>query len=158
MPIARPHGVFSTGFDLVDGEGVVASFDGSSWRERGEVHVADRTWDLRREGGRRFVLADQGGEVATLERVSWWSGAWRLDHNGRSLPLTKPSIWSRTYRLTAGDAVVGEVRPASVWRRESEVRMPPDLPVHVQVFVVAVVLTLWRREQSSASAGATAGG
>ena len=158
MSTTRPHSTFRNGFDLVEGGDVVGSFDGSNWRERGRVHAGDRTWELRREGGGRFVLSDQGGDVATAERVRWWSAAWQVDYNGRTLPLTRASMWGRAYRLTDGDQVVGEVRPTGVWTRECHVRMPPELPVHVQVFVVAVVQTLWRRQQSAASASAVAGG
>ena len=151
---AKPHGALRHGFDLVDSAGAtVAAFASSVWRENGQVRIGDRFWELRNQGSRRFTLEGQAGTLAVAERASYWSGAWRVSAGDRTYELVKPSWRSRRYDVRAGGVTVGELRPMGVFGSKAEVDLPDDMPPPVQVFVVAVVMTLWRREQNSAAPG-----
>jgi hypothetical protein len=158
MVIVQPHGSFKRGFDVLDEGGpTVGSFEGSPWREGGRIRAGGQEWEFRRERYRRLVLARSEGEYAAAERVSAWSGRWELTTGGRTYGLAKAAWYSRRYELRVGDAVVGELHPRGVFGNRADVLLPPELPPAVQVFVVAVVMTLWRREQSAAAGAAAAG-
>jgi hypothetical protein len=157
MLLVQPQGSFRRGFDLLDPAGaVIGSFQGSPWREGGRIHAGGQEWEFRRERYRRLVLALPQGEYAAAERVSAWAGRWSLTAGGRSYELAKAAWYSRRYELRAGDAVVGTLRPRGLSSTKADVDLPAELPPAVQVFVVAVVLTLWRREQASAAGAAAA--
>jgi hypothetical protein len=53
--------------------------------------------------------------------------------------------------------VVGELHPRGLSGSRADVALPPALPPAVQVFVIAVVMTLWRRENNAAAGAAAAG-
>lgn len=158
MSRVRPHGSWRHGFDLLDEPGApVGSFEGSPWREGGRIRAGGQQWEFRRERSRRLVLAGPRGEDAAADRVSAWSGRWRLSAGGRTYELAKAAWYSRRYQLRAGDAVAGELTPRGVFRSKADVTLPPELPPAVQVFVVAVVMTLWRRDDAAAGGAAAAG-
>jgi hypothetical protein len=160
MLLVQPHGSFGKGFDVLDESGpTVGSFEGSPWREGGRIRAGGQEWEFRRERYRRLVLAapQDGGEYAVAERISAWTGRWQLSAGGRTYELAKTAWYSRRYELLAGDAVVGELHPRGVFGNKADVTLPPELPPAVGVFVVAVVMTLWRRDQNAAGGAAAAG-
>ena len=159
MPTVRPHGAYNNGFELLDDAGrELGSFHGSAWRERGEIKVPGEIAGFRRDGGRHFVLDGRGGELAAAGKPSFWSGRWLLEAGGRTYELVKPSWLSRSIELRLDGEVVGSVQPKGVLSGKAAVDLPAELPPAVQVFVVAVVLTLRRREEAAAGTAAAAGG
>jgi hypothetical protein len=158
MATVRPHGTFKNGFDLLDAAGrELGSFHGSAWRERGEINTGGEATRFRRDGGRRFALdGPGGGELAAAHKPSIWSGRWVLQAGGQTYELAKRSWLSRSYELRRGGRVVGSAQPKGAFSGKAAVDLPAELPPAVQVFVVAVVLTLWRRESGAAGAGAAA--
>lgn len=148
-----PRGAFRNGFDLVDDSGrTVGGFAGSAWRENGEIQIGDERWEFRRERSKRFALAGPQGTYATAERTSLWTSAWQVAVGDRHYQLTKPSAWARRYDVRAGDRVVGELSPKGVFSTKTEVNLPADMPPPIQVFVIAVVITQWRRDNASSAA------
>ena len=159
MPTVRPHGTFKNGFDLLDDAGrELGSFHGSAWRERGEITAGGEVAGFRREGGRHFALDGPGGELAAADKPSIWSGRWVVRAGERTYELAKRSWLSRSFELRRGGQVVGSVQPRGVFSGGAAVDLPAELPPAVQVFVAAVVLTLWRRESAAAGAAAASGG
>ncbi|HYT10955.1 MAG TPA: hypothetical protein VEL73_09885 [Mycobacteriales bacterium] len=157
MLVVAPHGSFRNGFDLLDeAGGPVGSFRASPWRESGDVRVGDRVWRLHTVGRRRFVLDGSDGMLASADKPSPWSARWRLTTGDQTYELTKRSWRSRGFELRGRGQMLGEVRPRSAFSGKAVADLPAELPPPVQVFVVAVVLALWRREQASAAAGTAA--
>jgi hypothetical protein len=157
MLVVQPRGTWRRGFDVRDGSGaVLGAFEGSPWREGGRIRAGGQEWEFRRERSRRFVLAGPQGEWAAADRVSFWSGRWQVSTGGRTYELVKAAWYSQRFRLRAGGVVVGELSPRGVFGNKADVTLPPELPPAVQVFVIAVAMTLWRREQSAAAGGAAA--
>lgn len=148
----QPHGTFKNGFDLVGSTGLlVGVFDGSAWRERGRVVVGAEEWEFRRDGGRRFALVGPGGEQASADRVSFWADKWRFTLGGRPYDLVKPSWKSRRLELRVGDQPVAVFSPQGMFGTKADVELPADLPPAVGVFVVAVVITVLRRQEAAAA-------
>ena len=151
-----PRGVFRNGFDLVDEAGRnLGGFAGSAWRETGEIQIGDERWEFRKQRSKRFALAGPQGTYATAERTSVWSSVWQVAVGNRLYELTKRSWFSSGYEVRVGDQVVGTLNPKGVFGSKAAVDLPTDMPPPVQVFVIAVVMTQWRRDSAAATAAAS---
>jgi hypothetical protein len=152
----RSRGTWRRGFEVLDPAGMlVGSFEGSPWRENGRILAAGADYDFRRERSRRLVLVGSRGPEAAADRPSFWSGRWEVSAGGRTYELAKAAWYSQRFQLRAGGAVAGELTRRGVFGNKAEVSLPPELPPAAQVFVIAVVMTLWRRDDSASSAGPT---
>jgi hypothetical protein len=151
-----PRGAFKNGFDLVDGSGrTVGGFDGSAWREGGRIAIGDESWDFRKQRSKRFELAGPQGTYATAQQTSMWSTKWHVAVGDQLFELAKRSWLSSDYEVSVGDRVVGSVDKKGVFSSKAQVSLPADMPPPVQVFVIAVVMTQWRRDGAAAAASAS---
>jgi hypothetical protein len=154
----EPLGAFKHGFDLIGPDGPVGGFRGSVWRESGDILVGPQQYRFRREGGRRFRLGGPQGEVAVATRRGRFSGPWLLDVGGKEYELARAGrFFGRRYVLRRNGETRGSVE-AGRWggRRGSTAELPATMPAPVQAFVVAIVITMWRRDDTSAGGGAAA--
>jgi hypothetical protein len=150
-----PLGVFKNGFDLVDGDGRrLGGFRGSVWRENGEIVAGERRYAFQRAGRRHFELVEKGQAEAVADRPSFWGGSWTIEAGERRYELARGGWLTRRYDLLRDGEKVGQVAPRGWGSRGGDADLPAELPVAAQAFVVAIVLTLWRREEASASSGA----
>lgn len=79
---------------------------------------------------------DDDESVATIHRA--------LD---MGVMLRAVSLWRSEYQLLDlldSERIVGSIRPAGALRRGVEATLPDDLPLEVRVFILWVVLLLWR--------------
>jgi hypothetical protein len=156
MIVARPRGVLTSGFDLVDDAGaVLASLEGSWWREGGTVRSGAGTWEVRRDGWAGFRLLRGEDAEATARSLGMFRTSLEVQHQGRTYLLKRPSAFRRPYAVWEAGTQVGSVAPTSAFSNAAAVDLPASMPVHVQVFVVAVVVTQWRRQQSAAASAST---
>ena len=149
MRLAKPHGLLTSGFDLVADEAVLATMQGSFWREGGSVRVGDDSWDLRREGWSNFRLVRNGVDEAVARAQGFFRSRFEVDHGGRTYQLAQPSVWRRAYAVLEAGVEVGTIEPTSVWTNAAAVRLPDTMPLQLQVFIVGVVAIQWRRAQDS---------
>jgi hypothetical protein len=155
MILAKPRGLLTSGFDLVGGDVLLATMEGSSWREGGRVRVGDDAWELRRQGWSRFRLVRHDLDEATARPRGLLTSSFEIDHAGRTYQLVRPSVWRRAYAVLDHGVEVGSVEPTSAFTNAAAVRLPDAMPLQLQVFIVAVVAIQWRRSQASASASTT---
>ncbi len=93
--------------------------------------------------GHTYGMADDAGTtVATADRVGRKS--WTVQAGGVSYTFRRPSIWRHEEELLSEGRRMGSVKRNSMWRSDTVADLP-GLPVPVQVFVLAVVLTVWDR-------------
>ena len=151
MILARPHGLLTSGFDLVGGEVPLATMEGSFWREGGRVHVGNDVWELRRQGWSTFRLVHNDVNEAVARRRGFFRNSFEIDHAGRAYQLVQRSIWRRTFTVLDGGVEVGSIEPTSVWTNAAAVRLPDTMPLQLQVFIVGVVAIQWRRAQASSA-------
>jgi hypothetical protein len=96
-----------------------------------------------------YVMADDADTtIATADRVGRKN--WTVQAGGVSYEFRRPSIWRHEEALLADGHRVGSVNRKSVWRSDTVADLP-GLPVPVQVFVLAVVLTVWDQAAAAAS-------
>jgi hypothetical protein len=78
--------------------------------------------------------------------------SWTVEADGRTYEFRRASWWRQEEELHSGGLPVGSVRRKSIWRGDAVADLP-GLPLPVEVFVLAVVLTKWDAESYVATAG-----
>ena len=149
MSLAKPHGVLTSGFDLVGDDMLLATMEGSFWREGGSVRVGNDVWELRGQGWSTFRLVRSDIDEAVARRQGSFKNSFKIDHAGRTYQLVQRSIWRRTFTVLDGGVEVGTIEPTSVWTNAAAVRLPDAMPLQLQVFIVGIVAIQWRRAQDS---------
>ena len=151
MSTARPEGLLSNGFELVEDTGeVTATLDGSFWSGQGTVVVEGQEWSMERRFRGDVELVDGDEVVASARRQGILSTRWSVAYDGRVLSLAKAGMFTRAYSVDAEPGgPVGQVRPNGMFSRGADVSLPPEMPAHVQVLVVALVMAEWRRAASA---------
>jgi hypothetical protein len=153
---------FSHDFTVFDHTGQpVAQADLSSWRERTKLDIGGTHYDAsaQKREAKEFLLENESGQrVAVVEKVeppSTWKDRFPFEHGGNRYELRKES--TKAYVIAReGVGSVGSVRLEGGWfSREWTVDLPEELPLEVKVFLVWVVVVLWRRERVAAASGAT---
>lgn len=122
-------------------------------REGGELVVGGRRYELRREGwaSGAFQLLHDGVVVAQAHKPSAFSNRFEVRHDGRGYELVRSGWWTRRFELRRDGQTIGQITPHHPFTRRSAVTLPPDLPLPVQVFLMGLVVLMWRREASAAA-------
>jgi hypothetical protein len=159
---AVPDGWFSYDFTVFDrGETPVARADLANWRETAKLEVGGTHYEAHRKGwaNGEFVLETEDGRVvAVAEKPSAWKDRFVFEHGGNRYELKKESAWRSAFVLSCdGVGLVGSIRQKGFFNRELTVDVPEELPLEVRVFIVWLVIILWKREASSAAATPGAG-
>lgn len=146
--IAEPQGIASRRYSIVrDGEPVsdisVPAFGPST-----AAPIAGRMYRLRRAGllRERFTLeqASMAAPVARVIQGDPFRRDYTVEVGARRLSLRAESPLHSGYLLLEGGRTVGALRPAGALRRSVEADLPDDLPLEASVFLVLVILLLWR--------------
>ena len=151
---ATPRGWFSWNFLVSEGENDVADIRLAMLREAGELVVQDRTYRVNREGimSGAFVLHEGDQEIARAEKPSAFRRWFQVRHDGKDYMLGAESAFRRKFVLKYGDEPVGSVYPANAFTRKCIVDLPADIPLPVRVFMVWLVIILWKRDSDSGAA------
>jgi hypothetical protein len=161
---AVPDGWFSYDFTVFDRSGTpVARAELSNWRESAKLEVEGTRYKAHRKKGwvsRELVLEKEDGlVVAAAKKPSAWKDHFVFEHGGNRYELKKESVWRSAFVLLRdGASLVGSVRRKGFFKGEWTVDVPEELPLEVRVFVVWLVVLLWKREDSSAAAAASTAG
>jgi hypothetical protein len=133
-----------------DGESL-ADIDLSSWREKGNLIVANSAYRVYREGlcSGAFVLESNGTAVARAHKPSAWTRRLVIEIGGAQFELKPESAFTRGFRLLKGKTTIGTLSPASMWSRKINVELPEDMPLLTRAFVVWLTVLLWRREANA---------
>ena len=152
MLTATPHGLFSWGFTVRQDGNTIADIDPSWFGERAEIRAGGQTYAAYREGllAGTFVLQSGERALARAQKVSAFARAFAVDLAGRPLELKATSVWGREFRLFEGGVPVGRIGPAGWFGRQAVIDLPPDVPLPAQLFLLWLVLVLWRRADAAA--------
>ena len=112
-------------------------------------------YELKRQhwSGGPFLLECHGSVLLRAHKPSAFKRSFELKHGRERFTVAAESMWSRAYVLRQGSRVLGRVERTSWWSQRAEADLPEDLPLIFRVFVVSLVLLMWRREQGAAIAG-----
>jgi hypothetical protein len=153
MLTANPRSWFSWDFTLAQDGKSLANIDLSSWREKGDLTVANSSYRVYREGicSGAFILESNGKIVARARKPSAWTRRLLIEIGGTQFELRPKSALTRGFRLLKGEQVVGTLSPASIWSRKINVELPEDIPLLTRAFVVWLTVLLWRRDANAAA-------
>ena len=151
-----PEGWFSYDFTVFDRGGTpVARGDLSNWRETAKLEVGGERYEAHRKGRRskEFVLEKEDGQVVAMaEKPSAWKSPFVVEHGGNRYELDKESGWKSTFILRSdGVGQVGSVRSEGVFKRGWIAELPEELPLEAKVFIVWLVVLLWKQAASAAA-------
>jgi len=110
-------------------------------------------YELKRQhwSGGAFLLECNGSVLLRAHKPSAFKRSFELKHGRERFTVAAESMWSRAYVLRQGSRVVGRIERPSWWSRRAEADLPEDLPLVFRVFVVSLVLLMWRREHGAAA-------
>lgn len=150
---AVPTGIFSSRFLLQQEDQLLGEFDPSVWRDKARLELEDGTYELYREGQFKgdFVLDLNGKIVARATKPSAFRGIFTVELSNRHLILRKRSIWSRDFVLFDGEKEIGAIRPRGVFNRRTNIELPSEWPVSLQIFVFWLAFLIWKRENAAAA-------
>jgi len=152
---AVPKAWFSWDFDIVDpAGGTVANVDMSAWGEKATFAIGDRTYRMYREGmmSGAFLLEGEGTVLVRAAKPSAFRHSFDVEYKGRRYTLSRRSAWGTEYVLREESRDVGSVARDTWFGRKATVNLPQELPAAVQVFLVVLVLFLWKRDTNAAAA------
>jgi hypothetical protein len=140
---------------VIDLDGTqVAVWDGSMWKVGGSFELEGERYTVRANmwGSTYGMARADGTPVATARHVG--RKRWTVEAGDQTYEFQRASLWRADQELRSGGQRAGSVRRTSMWRTDAVADLP-GLPLPVQIFVLAVVLTVW--SESHASAAGTAG-
>ncbi len=151
---ARKTGVWKNSYDITADGHRLATWDGSLWKAGGTFELDGQRYQVGGNmwGTKYGMATEDGTPVAAAEHVG--RKRWTVEADGRTYEFQRASVWRQEEELHSGGQRVGSVKRTSVWRSHAVADLP-GLPVPVQIFVLAIVLTTW--DWSDATAAGAAG-
>jgi hypothetical protein len=121
-------------------------------RSRGAFELAGERYGFRRTGRfvGAYVLVHRGRVIARAERERLLPPVYRVYAGDRVLQL-RQRLPGRRFQVLHGTRAVGQVRPRSLFSRSFVAEFGEELPLPVEVFILAVVLIRWRHRARASS-------
>jgi hypothetical protein len=150
---AKRASIWKNRYDITEDGRRLATWDESSWKTGGTVELDGRRYEVGANmWGNKYEMVDQDGTpIASADRVGRKN--WTVEADGQTYEFHRVSMWRQEEELQSEGRPVGSVRRNSIWRGDAVADLP-GLPRPVEVFVLAVVLTMW---DLAAASAATAG-
>ena len=104
--------------------------------------------------GGKYLLEQNGQPIAEAQKPSALRNSFNLEFLGRKYTLRKQSLIGRTFVLLDADLQLGLIEPQGLLTRKATISLPDTIPLPIQIFVIWLVLVLWKRESDAGSAGA----
>jgi hypothetical protein len=148
-----PKSWFSWDFYVVEDGRKIAFIDRHWFRERASFSLDGESYGVRRTSVVRgtFVLEHAGSVLAEAIKPSSFRRSFDISVGADRYSLTAASAFRREFRLFRGGAPVGTINPVSVLGRSATAAFGDGIPRAVQLFVVFLVLVLWKRAADAAS-------
>lgn len=156
---AEPQGLITRRYSIVAEGAPVVAISLPAFGPSTASPIGGQTYRLRRVGvlRERFTLepAVAGAlAVASATQRDPLRREFTVEVGARRLTLRSASLLRSDYLLLDGAQTIGTLHPVGALRQSVEADLPDDLPLEARVFIVWVVLLLWRgRRVTRASAG-----
>ena len=149
---AIPKHAFSGDFHIFREDGSeIAFLDIATFKEAADLIIEGETYRFEREKMLKGAfLLKMGDEVfIKAEKPSAFRNQFELTIHGDAYLLKRVSVWKREYVLEKDGEIIGNIRPTGAFSRKSEIDLPENWPVVVQIFIFWLVLIIWNREAAA---------
>jgi hypothetical protein len=148
----RPKSWVSWDF-IVERNGQPLTLIDMAWvREAAEVEIGGVACRFYRKGMLGdFVMEVDGQPVVRATKPSAFTRRFRVTYQGHSYILQAASPFTRRFVLLDGEQEIGQVKTDNPFSRKASVTFPDDVPAEVQVFLIWLVVLLWKRAAAAAS-------
>lgn len=148
-----PKNLFSWDFTVLDESRPVAAIDMSWWGEKAELTVEGINYDAYREGmfSGDFILESAGSRLAAAQKPSAFQRSFIVNHAGKEYTLRASSALKRQFVLLDDSAEIGSISPDGFLTRHAAVDLPVEIPLPVRIFIVWLVIIMWKRQSDSAN-------
>jgi len=111
------------------------------------------TYAVYREGilNGAFVLEADSSVVARAAKPSFFRREFVVDCGRKSYTFRTRSMFGRGFVLFDSSEEVGSITPEGTFTRRMRAEFPKDLALPVGVFLVWLVVILWRRNSQAAT-------
>ena len=153
-----PKAWWSYAFSVTDGtESVAQVLDLSWWRDKSELRVQGATYTARRDRS-AYILESATGVLVRAERPRFWRRVFIIEHSGQQYTLRSKSSLRRQFLLFEGSTQIGSLSPEGRFTRKAAAELPPAFPLFLQIFIIWMVMTLWKHDDAAAAAGGSGTG
>ena len=146
--IAEPQGISGRRYSIVRDGALASEISIPVFGPSTAAPIDGRMYRLRRAGvlRERYTLevASMAAPVASMTQTDALRRDYAVEVGALRLRLRAEPPLRSGYLLLEGDRLVGALRPAGPLRRGVEADLPDDLPLEAGVFLVWVILLLWR--------------
>jgi len=148
---AEPSSWFSWNYDVRDGGQAVCTLSNRFGRSAGSFDLAGSRFAIHREPRwGDFVLTGATGEIARAKKTSMVTFHFRVSVNGAAYDFDADSMFSRNFPLrhegSRGGRELGAVRSERFFSRTALAELPETIPPDLQIFLIWLVLLIWRRQ------------
>ncbi len=149
---AEPNSAFSWDFTVYDDGVPVAKIDLAWIREEGDVIIDAVPCQMYRDGLLGdFVLEAGGFTLARASKPSVFLREFGITYDERRFTLKAQSALRRAFDLFEGEERIGVIEPDHTFTRKMTVNLPETMPLAVRVFIVWLVILMWKRAAQSPS-------
>lgn len=147
-----PAGFFSRHFQLQRNGQIVTQLEMGVFREACTFGLGGHEFEIRRVSWWRdqFRLSTGGTPVCEVERAVW-SRRFEITAAEERWTLMRAGLFSRDFRLLAGERVIGTIRPVGWFSRRRVADFADTVPPPIQVLSIFLVLIVNRRRQHQSS-------
>lgn len=136
-------------FSVVDGtEAVAQAVDMSWWHDKAELRLQGATYTARRDKS-AYLLESDARVLARAEQPRTWRRELFIEHSGPRYTLRAKSAFRRDLLLLEGSRQVGSIAPEWLLSRKAAVELPKEFPLYLQVFVIWLAMTVWKRAEGA---------
>ena len=145
---AIPRGIFSWSYDAHAESGESIPIEFSRFPEQAKFTIEGVEFAIHREGmfSGHFTLVALGRVLAEAHKTSAFTRSFEIEMAEGRYMLQPASPFGRSFDLLEGDREIGFIRPKGIFSRAMECVVPEHLSLPLQVFLLAFVLLIWRRQ------------
>ena len=149
---AVPKGWFSSTHILFENDTEIGLIQFSGWREAGELTIRGSSYRVYRESLMGpFLLEAADTILARAEKPSALYRTLVVLHADKKYTLEARSSWGNKFVLLEDGKEVGSVHPEGSLKRKALGDLPEEIPLPVRIFMLWLVMILWRRSDSASS-------
>lgn len=138
-------------YEITRGDAPAGAIECSRMWERATITIDGASYAGAREGkmSGQFYLEANGNRLATAAKPSTRGRRFTVQVGDRTLTLQAASTFGRSFILTEHDVQIGGIIPLGWLSRKWRAEFPADLALEAQVFLIWLVIILWRRAQAA---------